>query len=138
MQKENKVLQNKKLKQILIDEVDLELAILIGSQAKGNATQNSDWDIAIRWINKIEPLQRIIKSEKLRRLLAKQLQQPETKIDLVDLTSAKLAIRAVVAEDGLVLKGEDSLIWIHFLQHTWRELESFYWDKIYATRTLSS
>ena len=83
-------------------------------------------------------MQRLIKSEKLRRLLAKQLKQPETKIDLVDLTTAKLAIRAVVAEDGIVLKGEDSLVWIHFLQHTWRELESFYWDKIYATRTLSS
>ena len=138
MQKEKKVSQHNKLKQVLAGQLDLELAILIGSQARGDATQNSDWDIAIRWINKIEPMQRLSKSEKLRRLLAKQLKQPETKIDLVDLTTAKLAMRAVVAEDGIVLKGEDSLVWAHFLQHTWRELESFYWDKIYATRTLSS
>jgi len=126
-----------KLKQILSKQEDLELAILIGSQAKGTATINSDWDIAIRWAKNIPPIQRLSKSEKLRRVLAVQLQQPETKIDLVDLTTAKIAMRAVVAEEGVVLKGGDSPEWTHFLQHTWRELEEFYWDKIYATGTVS-
>ena len=133
MQKETKELLQTRLKQVLGEQSDLELAILIGSQANGNATQESDWDIAISWTRQIEPLQRLGKTETLRRVLAKQLNQPETKIDLIDLTRAKLAMRAVVAEDGVVLKGEDSLVWAHFLQRTWRELETYYWHKIYAT-----
>ena len=121
-----------KLKQILFEQSELELAVLIGSQATGNATLYSDWDIAIRWIKQIEPMQRLGKTETLRRLLAKQLRQPETKIDLIDITTASLAMRAVIAEEGIVLKGEDDLAWNHFLQRTWRELETYYWNKIYA------
>ena len=115
------------------EQSDLELAILIGSQASGKVTQESDWDIAISWIWQIEPIQRLGKTETLRRMLAKQLNLPEAKIDIIDLTRAKLAMRAVVAEEGVVLKGEDSLAWAHFLQRTWRELESYYCNKIYAT-----
>lgn len=51
-------------------------------------------------------MQRLAKTETLRRLLAKQLRQPETKIDLFDITTASLAMRAVIAEEGIVLKGE--------------------------------
>ena len=136
MQKEMKVLLRNKLEQLLVDQPDLELAILVGSQAKGNATPHSDWDIAIRWIKQVGPMQQLGKTETLRRLLAKQLNQPETKIDLIDLSTAGLAMCAVVAEEGVVLKGEDSLAWNHFLQRTWRDLENYYWDKIYAPRTL--
>lgn len=39
-----------KLEQLLAKQVDLELAVLVGSQAKGCATLDSDWDIAIRWV----------------------------------------------------------------------------------------
>ena len=132
LEKMNLLLRNK-LKQLLVAQLELELAVLVGSQATGNATSNSDWDIAIRWIKQIEPMQRLAKTETLRRLLAKQLRQPETKIDLIDITTANLAMRAVIAEEGIVLKGEDNLAWNHFLQRTWRELETYYWNKIYAT-----
>ena len=125
------VIQNK-LKQLLAGQPELELAVLVGSQVKGNATSYSDWDIAIRWIKQIEPMQRLGKTETLRRLLAKQLLQPETKIDLIDITTAGLAMRAVIAEEGVVLKGEDNLAWNHFLQRTWRELETYYWNQNYA------
>ncbi len=128
----------KKLKQWLAEQNDLELAILIGSQVQGNVTPNSDWDIAIRWMTDINPMQRLSKTENLRRLLAQELAVPEAKIDLIDLVSAGLAIRAAVAEEGRVLKGEDTLAWNYFLQRTWCELEIFYWDKIYAPRSLSS
>lgn len=77
------------------------------------------------------------KIETLRRLVAKQLNQPETKIDLIDLLSAGLAMKAVVAKEGVVLRGEDSLAWNHFLQRTWRELETYYWNNNYASRTIS-
>jgi len=122
-----------KLKVLLEEQLGLELAILIGSQAIGNATVFSDWDIAIRWQKKIEPMQRLGKTETLRRLIAKQLNQPEEKIDLVDLITAGLTMKAVVAEEGIILKGEESLAWNYFLQRTWRELEIFYWNKNYAT-----
>lgn len=92
----------------------------------------------MRWERQIEPMQRLGKTETLRRLIAEQLNQPEKKIDLIDLTTSGLAMNAVVAEEGLVLKGEDSLAWNYFLQRTWRELETFYWNKNYAARTLSS
>ena len=132
----NELLLNK-LKQLLAEQVDLELAVLIGSQAKGCATLDSDWDIAIRWVKRIDPIRSLGKTENLRRWLAKQLSQPETKIDLIDLISAGLAMKAVVAEEGVVLRGEDSLAWNHFLQRTWRELETYYWNKNYASRTIS-
>ena len=120
------------LKQLFSQQADLELAILVGSQARGNANDDSDWDFAIRWLQQIEPMQQSGKTETLRRLLAKQLNQIEAKIDLIDLNRATLAMRAVVAEEGMILKGEESLAWAHFLQRTWRDLECFYWKKIYA------
>jgi hypothetical protein len=51
---------------------------------------------------------------------------------LIDLPTARLAMRAVVAEEGTPLKGGDSLAWHRFLQRTWRELEEHYWEQIYA------
>jgi predicted nucleotidyltransferase len=132
MQNDPSALQQYKLKIALNDQADLELAILVGSQARADATQDSDWDIAIRWKKSVTPVQQLGKTETLRRMLAKQLSEAETKIDLIDLTSAGLAMRAIVAEEGAVLKGEDSLSWNHFLERTWRDLESYYWDDIYA------
>ncbi len=120
------------LKQLINLDADIELAVVVGSQALCTATENSDWDIAIRWNRLLAPLQRVAKSETLRRLLAKKLAVSENKIDLIDLSNARLAMRAAVAEEGIVLKGDDNLAWSHFLLRTWRDLESFYWDQIYA------
>ena len=44
----------------------------------------------------------------------------------------KLAMRALVAEEGVVLKGQRSLLCIHFLTHTCAELENFHWRKTHA------
>ena len=125
-------MQLDELKEMLSLQADLELAVLVGSQAEGNANGHSDWDFAIRWLDHIGPIQQLGKTETLRRLLANQLILPEAKIDLIDLSRATLAMRAVVAEEGVILKGEESLAWAYFLQRTWRDLESFYWGKIYA------
>lgn len=123
-----------RLKQCLLQIPELELAILIGSQASGKAHLNSDWDIAIRWHR--QPQFNIItvlaQTETLRRTLARRLEVTEDKIDLIDLTHARLTMRAVVAEEGLILKGENTLAWHYFLQRTWRELEEFYWNQCYA------
>ena len=51
---------------------------------------------------------------------------------MIDLPRAGLAMRALVAEEGISLKGEDSLAWNHFLGRVWRELEDYEWDKEHA------
>ncbi len=104
------------LKQVLENQRDLELAILIGSQAKGDANPESDWDLAIRWVRGIDPMTCLGKTETLRRLLAHTLGLPESKIDLINLTSTGLTMNAVVVEEGTVLKGEETLAWSHFMQ----------------------
>jgi len=119
------------LQQLLATQDELELAILVGSQATGKANANSDFDIAIRWHKYIDGLEALGKTETLRRLLAKHLQLIELKVDLIDMCQINLPMQAVIAEEGIVLKGENSLAWIHFLQRTWRDLETVYWDKIY-------
>ncbi len=120
------------LQQVLDMQPDIELAILVGSQAEGRARPESDWDIAIQWKRDISLLDNLAKTEILRRLLATALRIEEARIDLIDLPGARLAMRAVVAEDGVPLKGEDSLAWNHFLGRTWRELEAWEWEKQHA------
>lgn len=110
----------------------LELAILIGSRATGAARPGSDWDIAIQWSRGIDFVQQLAATEQLRRAMAIKLGVSEQCIDLIDLPTARFTMRAVVAEEGLPLKGGDSLAWHRFLQRTWRELEEQYWEKTYA------
>ena len=71
-------------------------------------------------------------TELLRNTLAKRLGMSEVYVDLIDLPTARLAMRGVVAEEGIPIKGGDSLAWHHFLQRTWRELEEQYWEQTYA------
>ncbi|TXK96292.1 hypothetical protein BMR07_04955 [Methylococcaceae bacterium CS1] len=58
MQNNTKLLE---LKELLAVQSELELVILVGSQAHGNANQDSDWDFAIRWIEYLEPMQQLAK-----------------------------------------------------------------------------
>lgn len=48
---------------------------------------------------------------------------------MIEIPVARLAMRALIAEEGIVLKGEDSLAWNHFLTQIWCEMEDFYWRK---------
>lgn len=121
-----------RLRHALAAVPDLELAILIGSRATGTARPDSDWDFAIQWSRSLGGMSKLGRMEALRREVARQLGRDETAIDLIDLPSARLAMRAVVAEEGVVLKGDDSLYWHRFLQRTWRELEEYYWEQTYA------
>lgn len=108
---------------------------MIGSQASGKAHAKSDWDIAIRWHRQpeISIISVLAQTKTLRRILAQLLKVAEDQVDLIDLTYARLTMRAVVAEEGIVLKGDDTLAWHYFLQRTWRELEDYYWNQCYAT-----
>ena len=77
-------------------------------------------------------MEQLGRTETLRRLLAEALAVPETVVDLIDAPRANLAMRAAIAEEGVVLAGEDGLPWQRFLRRTWRELEEHYWNEIYA------
>lgn len=117
---------------ILATFTDLELAVIIGSQANGTSRPGSDWDIALQWSRSLTFTEQLAATEHLRSLLARELNVPLQSIDLIDLPTARLAMRAVVAEEGIVLKGGESLAWYRFLQRTWRELEEQYWEQLYA------
>jgi len=127
-------LDEEALRQCLLNIPQLELAVLIGSQVNGKVHMESDWDIAIRWSRQPEVniMTVLAQTETLRRTLAQLLKVTDDKIDLIDLTNARLTMRAVVAEEGLILKGEETLAWHYFLQRTWRELEEHYWNQCYA------
>lgn len=120
------------LKNILQIFADLELAVLVGSQTKGTVTSESDWDIALRWKNHTDGLFVLKQTEMLKQKIADAIHIHKDQIDFIEITNARLAMRAVIAEEGVVLKGEDTLAWSHFLTQTWAELEDYYWRQKHA------
>ena len=120
------------IKDVLQIFPDLELSILIGSQAKKNAGPESDWDIALRWKKNVGALDALQQTELLKQNISDATHIHKDQIDIIDMTKARLAMRAVIAEEGTVLKGEDTLAWNHFLTQTWAELEDYYWRKNHA------
>ena len=112
-----------RLRTLLAAEPDLEFAVLVGSRASGTHTAASDWDIALQWRRDLDWMEQLGRTETLRRLLAETLAVPEAVVDLVDAPRANLAMRAAIAEEGVVLAGEDGLPWQRFLRRIWRELE---------------
>jgi predicted nucleotidyltransferase len=119
------------LRLVLTDTPEVLFAVLVGSRANGSATENSDWDIAIQW-QYGDALERIARHELMRHRLARILEAPDEPIDLIDLSNARLAMRALVAEEGFLLVVNDELAWAKFLTRTWRELEDFYWERAHA------
>jgi len=110
----------------------LELVVLVGSQSNGTTHADSDWDFAIQWNREMSFMDQLSTTEKLRKHIATSLETDLSEIDLIDLPSARLAMKALVAEEGVILHGAETLVWCHFLQRTWRELEEQYWEEIYA------
>ena len=119
------------IQQVLNDTPEALFAVLVGSRANGSATDKSDWDIAIQW-QYGDALQRIAGHESMRHRLARVLDVADDQIDLIDLSNARLAMRALIAEEGLLLVVNDEHAWTKFLTRTWRELEDFYWDRAHA------
>ena len=120
------------LAKILAAQPELQFAVLVGSRATGTANAQSDWDIALQWSPKLDWLEVLSKTETLRSALAEAAQIAPSAIDLIELRRANLAMRASVAEEGVLLTEQDPLAWMRFLQRTWRELEDFYWEKQHA------
>ena len=132
------------LGQTLGETSGVAFAVLIGSRNNRTAGDGSDWDIAILWKSACNPgdsaaptpanasFARLGEHEALRRRLAQCLNVPVEKIDLIDLNSARLAMKAVVVEEGSIVSLRDELAWARFQTATWRELEDHYWDLAHA------
>ena len=106
--------------------------MLVGSQANGTATAQSDWDLALRWRKDIAAMDQLVLSEKLKQTIQQDIGVHPDQVDIIDMSQAKLAMRALVAQEGVVLKGQDTLPWMNFLTLTWAELEDFHWRKTHA------
>lgn len=122
----------KDLENAFSDIPELEFVVLVGSQATGDVCPDSDWDFAVQWNYGLGFLEQLAATENLRKHLSTILHIDISSVDIIDLHTARLAMRAVVAEEGVILKGAESLAWCHFLHRTWRELEEIYWEEIYA------
>lgn len=120
------------LRSLLRSIPEIELAILIGSRTQESAGNSSDWDIAIRWKKNISGLARLDQTEHLKNLIFTQVGISKDQIDIIDMAAIRLAMRAVIAEEGVILKGENTLAWNHFLTQTWGELEDYYWRQQHA------
>jgi len=120
------------LKRVFANVPDLAFAVLIGSRATKSERPDSDWDIAVSWKPSADTFHHLARHEKLRQAIAESLMTGADSVDLVDLTTARLAMRAVVADDGKVIHMNDELAWAYFQTSTWRQLEEFYWDRAHA------
>ena len=121
-----------RVEQTLSQTEGLAFAVLVGSRAEGRAHARSDWDIAIKWAPTLALTEQLIRTELLRHQLRLALDLDEDKIDLIEVSGASLAMRALVAEQGEELVVRDDLAWIRFLSATWFELEDHYWRAQHA------
>ena len=101
----------------------LAFAVLVGSRVEGTARLDSDWDM---------PMDKLGTTEELRQCLCRALQVPDSQIDLIDLSDARLTMRALVAEEGVPLWIGDDLAWVRVLQNTWAQLEDNQWRQQHA------
>jgi predicted nucleotidyltransferase len=117
---------------VLTQRGNLAFAVLVGSRAAGTAHEGSDWDIAIQWSKSMSATDKLGATELLRQDLRHALQVNENQVDLIDLADARLAMCALVAEEGIPLHIADDLGWVRFLQNTWAQLEDNQWRSQHA------
>lgn len=114
------------------------LAILFGSQAKNEANETSDWDIAVLMKNTGNQLDDLALKETIRHQLRSTFDWREENLDLVDLSKVRLSLASSIVEDGIVLKGDNTLALSRFYLRTWSMEEDFYWRLEHENRALSS
>lgn len=95
----------------------LKLLALFGSRAKGTATQQSDWDLAILldWVP--SGWEELVLGD----TLAQILNIPSDRVDLVNLTHCSPVLGYVVAKEGQVLYESEPNLFIHFQIKAWKQ-----------------
>lgn len=116
-------------RELFAREPKVRLAFLFGSRAR-EGQDARDWDFAVSFAGDETPrAERLGELERLRQRLGESLGCGANAIDLVDLRHASLGMLATVAEEGILLKGADTLEAFQFYQRTWRGLEEFHFRK---------
>jgi len=99
----------KVLNEYFITQYLIKTAILYGSFASGNETDNSDVDIAVGGLEKISPDILAALSLELSKLLNRE-------VDLVDLNSISGTILTQVLTKGTVLKKENTILYAELIK----------------------
>jgi predicted nucleotidyltransferase len=118
----------KTLQKVLDLRDDIAISLLFGSQARGDSHEQSDWDIAILFKNTSDGWDNLGRQEDIRHLLALALAINDDKVDIVDLHRGGLGINATVADEGIILTGQNSLALAIYYQRVWANLEDYYWN----------
>jgi predicted nucleotidyltransferase len=118
----------KTLQKVLGLRDDIAISLLFGSQARGDSYEESDWDIAILFKNNTDGWDNLGRQEDIRHLLALALAINDDKVDIVDLHRGGLGINATVADEGIILTGQNSLALAIYYQRVWANLEDYYWN----------
>jgi predicted nucleotidyltransferase len=104
------------LRRTAADIPGLQLLILHGSRARGDARADSDWDFA--WLgDDVDP-------DRLMAMLAEATKAD--RVDLADLRRAGALLRYRVARDGVVVFEREPAVFLDFwldAVHTWCDLE---------------
>lgn len=105
---ENKLL--KAVVELAESNSDVVLLWLYGSRAKGSASENSDYDLAVAFHNfQLSPLERRLRPELLAQSWQDALGLPEGRISLVDINLAPLPLAHAAIRTGRVLLAKDRL-----------------------------
>lgn len=88
----------KRIKELLLREHRVLLAYLFGSRARGSQRLHSDWDIAVLLSGDDLALEAHLQSK-----IAKVLNVPEEKVDLVNLKNIPLSMKFKILREGIKL-----------------------------------
>lgn len=96
-----------KIKQLATDNDDVEILWLYGSQARGTANQNSDYDLAIKFKSYIEDaLDRRLRPELLAMDWQEHIEKP---ISIIDITQVDIPLAYAVVMDNCMLVSKNEL-----------------------------
>lgn len=98
------------LSELAAAENDIAVVWLYGSRAKGSATAESDYDLAVAFHDFPEdPLERRLRPELLAQAWQDQLGLASDQLSVVDINLAPLPLAHIVVRTGKVLQANDRL-----------------------------
>ena len=90
-----------------LDAADVEFALLFGSHARNEATDNSDLDIAVRFPDGLSDRDRF---RARNRIDATLQEHAEGMVDVSDIGALPVAVQHAALGDGIVLCGDDDAV----------------------------